>query len=434
VGFPEAGTDIPVEDAVADSIIVDNDPGLVGDWGGQDVSDATEHEIGEDPGIDDPGFNDPGLQDPGQPDPGHDDPGQPDVGCVADGDCPVGFYCEAPACLPCDTNEKCGDECQPCEDPLFCKNGKCVECFITECGAGAWCDDGFCQPCTDDDPGHCGDDCEPCLGKFPACVDGDCVCEAGSCGTGKVCLDGDCADCDMDDHCGTDCVKCEAPTAHCLDGTHCVACTLDAHCDGELVCDPDGNCVECVLHEDCDKGLFCDSGVCTDMCNTAQGCDSDEGPDGEKCGKAKIIGRKAALAGYVHNGDTSYDGDNDNLSFPLFQDKPECWDATYDNFFRLYLYPGDVLNVTLTPTDSEFNSMLKLYNGTGCESGGDAYQCFNQGDDGQPDSIVDWTAPSEGWFTVVVDGRTFLDDDSEDYGTYTLQVQLTCDDPNCCCI
>ena len=386
-----------------------------------------------DPGIVDSGQDhtevvDPGASDPGTPDPGPPDPGQPDIGCVTDEQCPAGHWCNAPDCVPCETDTKCGPQCLPCEAPLFCKNGKCVECFITECGEGAWCDAGFCKPCTDDDPGHCGADCEPCLGKFPDCVGGECVCAEGSCGVGKVCLDGDCAVCDLDEHCGTDCVKCEAPASHCLDGTHCVACSQDTHCDGALVCSPEGSCVECVVHAHCGNDLFCDNGVCTDACNTAQGCTSDDGPDGEKCDKAKIIGRKAAMAGYVYNGDTTGDGNNDDLSFPLFEDKSECWDADEDNYFRIYLVPGDTLDASVDP--DQFDSMMKIYYGTGCKAGGNDYECFNSGSSNKPDVISSWNPPAEGWYTIVVDGRRSMDDDD---GPYTFQLQLTCDDPNCCC-
>lgn len=424
-GNPDPGT---VDPGVLDLEAIDPGPGDPGnvDPGNIDTGPADPGVV--DPGAQDPGPSDPGPFDPGTPDPGIQDPGQPDLGCVSSDQCPQGFFCDAPQCVPCETDDKCGMDCLPCEAPLFCKNGKCVECFITECGDGAWCDDGFCQPCTDDDPDHCGDDCEPCLGKYPACVAGECACEGDSCGGGKVCLEGDCADCNLDDHCGPDCLKCEAPTAHCLNGT-CLSCALDEHCEGDLVCDGAGACVECVLHEHCDGGLFCEGGVCTDVCNTAQGCESDEGPDGEECGKAKIVGRKAALAGYVHNGDTTSDGDDDNLSFPIFQDKSECWDADADNFFRIYLYSGETLSATVFP-DDQVDSMMKIYNGTGCENGGDDYQCIENGDRGDPDVLTGWTAPADGWYTLVVDGRRSMDDD---HGPYKLEMSITCNDPYCCC-
>jgi len=399
-----------------------------------------------DPGLNDPGSEDLNVVDEATADFGLDlldaqngqdsqdgqsnqDPGVVDAGCDIDDQCPKGYFCESHECVPCEMDTKCGPDCLACDAPLFCKNGKCVECFITECGEGTWCDGGFCKPCTDDDPGHCGADCEPCLGKFPACVQGECVCSGDSCGAGKVCLDGDCAACDLDDHCGTDCVKCESPTAHCLGGDHCVQCVVDGDCDGALVCDAGGSCVECVVNEDCAGGLFCDKGTCTDVCNSAEGCLTDEAPDGKKCAKAKVIGRKAALAGYVHNGDTTNDGNNDDLSFPLFQDKTECWDADADNFFRIYLYKGEALSATVIP-DSQVDSMMKVYHGIGCKAGGDAYDCIENGDRGDPDVLADWPAPADGWYTIVVDGRRSMDDD---YGPYTLQVSISCNDEHCCC-
>ncbi len=352
------------------------------------------------------------TRDPGGSDPGGD-PGAPDVGCLVDGDCPAGQWCDAPACRACDTAAHCGPECVECGVGLECWSGKCVECVAgADCGPGRWCDAGICVPCADDDPAHCGADCEPCIGERPACVAGECACDEGSCGAGRRCVDGACEACDTAEACGPGCVPCGPPTPHCLS--------------------VEVGCVQCLDAGHCGEEEACLGGACVSACATVQGCATDEGPDGKTCPSAKVIGRAAALAGYSHSGDTTNDKNNDDLQFPIFQDKVECWDANEDNFFRLYLLAGERLDATLTPADSMFDSMMKIYRGTGCKAGGDPYECFNSGSDGDPDVIQDWLAPVDGWITLVVDGRSAFDDEG-DWGPYTLQVTLTCLRPDCCC-
>lgn len=341
------------------------------------------------------------------------DPGKADAGCQGDEDCPPGYWCDEHACSACDTSDHCGVGCVPCGPGLQCWLGKCVECVASaDCGPARWCDGGTCVPCSDDDPKHCGVDCEPCLGERPACVAGECVCTEVSCGSGRRCVEGECRACDTAEACGPQCVACETPTPHCQSAS--------------------GGCVACLDMSHCGEDEACLGGVCVNVCAPVKGCTTDEGPDGKKCSTAKVIGRAAAQAGYVHHGDTTGDKNNDDLSFPIFQDKSECWDANEDNFFRLYLLAGERLDITLNPKDPVFDSMLKVYRGTACNAGGDPYQCFNNGSDGKPDQVVGWIAPGDGWITIVVDGRMAFAEDG-DWGPYSLEVRLTCLRPDCCC-
>lgn len=415
VTFPEPG---PVLDENADDgKDADIGPGTDDGEDRGDTLDAGDEAAGRHMVAGDPFLDAADVAAEDARDPGHGvpdaDPGAPDVGCVVDDDCPVGQWCDAPKCRPCDIAAHCGPECLECGAGLQCWAGECVECVAgADCGPGRWCDAGTCVPCAEDDPAHCGADCEPCLGERPACAAGACVCTETSCGIGRRCRDGTCEACDKAEACGPECRSCEAPTPHCLSAS--------------------AGCVQCLDASHCGADETCLGAVCVSVCATVQGCASDEGPDGKTCGTGKVIGRTAALVGYVHNGDTTNDKNNDDLSFPIFQDKVECWDANEDNFFRLYVLAGDRLDATLTPKDPMFDSMMKIYRGITCKAGGDPYECFNSGSDGKPDVIQGWTAPADGWITLVVDGRSAFDEEG-DWGPYSLQVTLTCLRPDCCC-
>jgi hypothetical protein len=153
-------------------------------------------------------------------------------------------------------------------------------------------------------------------------------------------------------------------------------------------------------------------------CSTPMGCTSDTAPDGESCGAAKIVGRIDAIAGVNYNGDTTGDGNDDDLG----TNDSACWDAKYDNFYRLYLYDGDSLTVNLDVQDNDFNGMMKLYEGVVCENGGDSYTCYNDNGDGGDESLA-YVAVGDGWRTVVVDGRMAFNDDY-DWGPYNIAFSL----------
>ncbi len=178
------------------------------------------------------------------------------------------------------------------------------------------------------------------------------------------------------------------------------------------------------------SGCSFDTSACVNC--LPQGCTTDNTPHGEECPSAKIIGRTEALTGYHHDGDTTGDGNDDDLPSG---EGAVCYDAKYDNFFRIYLLANERLDVELDPIDWDFDAMLKLYTGTDCEGGSNGYadlvSCYNAASDG---GVEDFTyfASADGWVTIVVDGRYAFSSDY-DYGDYDLDVTLTCNHANCCC-
>ena len=207
--------------------------------------------------------------------------------------------------------------------------------------------------------------------------------------------------------------------------------------DGTPHCGPGGQqCVQCLDSGDCPAGQICTANACVPDCQVP-GCQTDLGPKGKKCKEAYVVGRLDAAQTAHFEGDTDGDGDDDDLNYAF--GKSECWDASYDNFYRIYLRAGETLAVVLEPKETEFDAMLKLYTGTECDdddSGifqkNDKYliECWNDGSDEEPESFA-YVAGEEGWYTVVVDGRQSGED--SDWGDYALDVTLTCAQANCCC-
>ncbi len=195
------------------------------------------------------------------------------------------------------------------------------------------------------------------------------------------------------------------------------------------MCTPDGTkCVQCNDALDCATGEKCKNQTCVPDCE-AQGCASDLGPKGTECDTARIIGRLDALAGKLVKGDTTYSGNDDDL----WSGGSVCYDAESDDFYRIWLKAGDTLDVTVTPLDSFFDVMLKLYKGISCA--GDTTTligCFHKGGDGKADAFS-YKAVDEGWYTIVVDGRYAFEED-QDWGEYELLVKLTCPQTGCCCL
>ncbi len=187
------------------------------------------------------------------------------------------------------------------------------------------------------------------------------------------------------------------------------------------------------------RDFKCKSFKCIADCK-AQGCQTSLSPSGKKCSEAWVVGRVEAAGTFTKSGDTWNQSNDDDLNY--FMEHSECWDASYDHFFRIYLMPGEKLAVTATPASGEtdFDIMLKLYTGTECDddsagifSANDKYlvQCWNDQSDGKGESFS-YTVGSEGWYTVVVDGRLSGTDEG-DYGAYTATLKLTCVEETCCC-
>jgi hypothetical protein len=225
-------------------------------------------------------------------------------------------------------------------------------------------------------------------------------------------VDETCVPCNSAERCGPSCVVCGAGAPFCApDASRCVECRGDGDCLAPEVCGA--------------------SRACIPPCS-AEGCASDLARDARTCGAAITVGRLDATRTAFLSGDTTGDGDNDNLS----TNRTACWDAKYDNFYRIWLVSGDRIDVVLDPQSASFNSMLKLYRGIDCEGGAngdsDLVDCYNPGSDGA-DDLFSYTAPADGWVTIVVDGRSAFDDE-RDYGPYVLRVTLTCANEGCCCL
>ena len=147
-----------------------------------------------------------------------------------------------------------------------------------------------------------------------------------------------------------------------------------------------------------------------------------------KCSNAKVIGRTVARDSLGVDGDTTGDGNDDDL--PTLED---CWDANADDMFKVYLRKGDTLAVTATPLVSDYDLSLKIYRGTACDDNGmtDVVKCWHSAGNGKAES-GQYTAAADGWATIVVDGESAFSEEL-DWGTYRLVATLTCVDAGCCC-
>ncbi len=135
------------------------------------------------------------------------------------------------------------------------------------------------------------------------------------------------------------------------------------------------------------------------------------------CDAPYIIGRTAAKSEFFFGGNTTGSMDSDNgVCGPV--DNPDNWDSGRDHFFRIYLYPEDEILVTMT---GNFGKRVKVHDEEDCI--GNAKDCSLD------DGVLSYTAPSEGWFTIVADGQSVA---FMDWGDYTLRVQLTLGGPEAC--
>lgn len=378
---------------------------------------------------------------------------------AAAGSCGEGTYCHASGeCLPCDSDSHCGPECLKCADvgaSFFCAEDSsgCIECDSTfGCPLSQTCVDGSCEACSS--LGLCGPYCLSCSGQTPDCVSNKCACNASSCGASAVCEYGSCVACTSNDaaHCGSSCAVCSGANPHCKSGA-CALCNSNAFCGPTCsacpsetpVCRPDGaGCVQCLYTTDCPDGQYCTPlatcGQClndshclaSEYCGGYQclpdkpltACPGDSAPDGTTCGNAKIIAR-TAVAGTNANfsGATTYSGtDNDDAS---------CSDGGNERFYRIYLEPLDQVTVKLSPS-SYYDAVLKVYVGSDCDDNGtsDLVVCKDQQAGGVQESYS-FQAVTAGWYSIVVDGVSTANDD--DYGSFTLNVALSCTLTSCNC-
>jgi hypothetical protein len=256
--------------------------------------------------------------------------------------------------------------------------------------------------CANDDPAHCGPGCAACGGQAPACAGGACTCDATSCGDYYACVAGACELCNDAGACGASCAPCGG---------------------GSPLCAADGSgCVQCLDDSVCAADEHCQAGSCVPDCQV-QGCSTDMAPAGDRCTSPKIVGRTNALSGFLTFGDTTGAGSNDEIG--------SCWDAKYDEFYRIWLEVGDTIAVTASPQEFDFDLTLKIYTGTVCDSEATLITCQDGASDGKAETYTH-AAVVAGWHTIVVDGEMAFDSDY-DWGEYSIHVALTCTSANCCC-
>ncbi len=181
-----------------------------------------------------------------------------DSGCAEDEIC-ISNSCETLSCSGCEvaSNHVCV---AGCSSPTpHCDGTSCVQCLVdTDCtGAGEVCTNGTCTTT----PGYCTTDTD---------CNGNETCESNSCTPLS------CTGCQTASN--HQCVNsCSVPTPYC-NGSSCVECTSDTHCDtanGE-VCS-NNSCVigsgYCTTDTDCNGNETCESNSCTPLsctgCQTA---------------------------------------------------------------------------------------------------------------------------------------------------------------------
>lgn len=112
-----------------------------------------------------------------------------------------------------------------------------------------------------------------------------------------------------------------------------------------------------------------------------------------------------------------------------------CWDFGRDHSYRILMLAGESVTVTFDNGSqcsqaTSWDPVLKIYASPGC---GDKSQCTEKHAcqlTGSGAYTKEFTAPHDGWYFVIVDGRTSAFDDS---GKYTLAVKLTCSTAGCGC-
>ncbi|MFV8749192.1 hypothetical protein ACNOYE_01440 [Nannocystaceae bacterium ST9] len=144
-------------------------------------------------------------------------------------------------------------------------------------------------------------------------------------------------------------------------------------------------------------------------------CDGMPDPTPTSCDSPYVIGRSSAKQEFFFGGNTTGSMDSDNgVCGPV--DNPDNWDSGHDHFFRIYLYPDDQIDVTMT---GSFDKRVKVHDEEDCV--GNAKDCS--------DGVLSYTALAEGWFTIVADGQSVA---FMDWGDYTLRVTLTLGGPDAC--
>lgn len=185
-------------------------------------------------------------------------------------------------------------------------------------------------------------------------------------------------------------------------------------------------------------GTDCAENCCSDCvdylidANGSIGCDMPSGACGDGgqsrrgCGGARVIGRNTAgaLDGVTLTDSTCSAHDDWN-------DESACWDANKDHSYRLYLLAGERVDVRLRTGSSchgeVWNGTLRIVQMTDCagDECGEAVFC----DYNERDVATTYVAPQDGWVVIVADGSHL----SGDAGTYSLIVELSCEEDDCGC-
>ncbi|MBK9001375.1 MAG: hypothetical protein IPM35_37115 [Myxococcales bacterium] len=164
-------------------------------------------------------------------------------------------------------------------------------------------------------------------------------------------------------------------------------------------------------------GLSACSALPSNACTT--GAESRVG-----CANARTVGRVAAASS---NG---FSTTPLTCSATNATDQASCSDSGPDHTFRVFLYSGEKITVTLTTQAAcsgggTWYATLKLMTGTCTSSAcsGPVYCNANQ-----TTVTHAYTASQDGWHYVMVDGAS-----ASSAGTYNLKVALTCKNASCDC-
>ncbi len=207
-----------------------------------------------------------------------------EAGCVEDGDCPLGFYCD-PFFFECLDGCRDNDECeqpQVCED-VFLDVGFRHRCVAPQCNFDEDCPESFycgidpdtrertCLSGCRTDPDDCGDRSR-CNARTRECETFQCVGD-DDCDPGRLCAD---------QRCEPGCRDNNACDGACVEGL--CACQDTDDCAEGLVCGADGACVApCASDGDCEDGLVCQPATqsCVEGCSRDNECGGFE--NGFRC-------------------------------------------------------------------------------------------------------------------------------------------------------
>jgi hypothetical protein len=226
----------------------------------------------------------------------------------------------------------------------------------------------------------------------------------------------------------TDCLACQT----CITGSggpFCQADVLDDHlecnlndvwqfdsCDAPVSiyddCGTNEECVDEIEPPECDclpgwVGLDCNVYVC-----------DGGGEDGETCGTAHTVGRDELPI--TITGDTAAAGVDPNINVA-------CGGVNqpgHDLMYRVYLFAGEVLDVTMDPTDVGDDLSVSAFFDPSATvptcSTTTLLDCDDSGGNGAPEYLT-IVAVDEGWYEIVVDANAH---DNGGQGLFTLSLSI----------